>query len=146
MTKISGSFKGKATWLTTIPQPDVAGHEVSVVEITGVQKSEDPHWNNANVTYWGVADAIAGNGAQVGCYSNRHADGDYDRGAFEARVITAAGKTSLEGTWTMTSGTGRFNGATGHGTFRSRALSASEVECAWDGEYQTVEARRGAGR
>lgn len=145
MPKMSGSFNGMATWLTTIPQRDVAGHEVSLVEITGMQKSEDPHWNKANVTYWGVGDAIGGNGAQLGCYANRHADGDYDRGTFEARVTTTGGKTFMEGTWTMTSGTGKFDGATGHGTFRSRVLSASEIECTWDGEYQTVEVRRGAG-
>lgn len=145
MPKMSGSFNGRANWLTTIPQRDVAGHEVNLVEIAGKQKSEDPHWNNANVTYWGVGDVIAGNGTQRGCYSNQHADGDYDRGTFEARVTTTGGQPVMEGTFTITSGTGKFNGVTGGGTFRSRLISATEVECTWNGEYQTVEAKRGAG-
>jgi len=145
MSKMSGSFNARANWLTTIPQRDVAGHEVSMAEIAGTQRSDDPHWNNASVTYWGVGDTISGNGTQRGCYVNQHADGDTDRGTFEARVTTTGNKTSLEGTWTMTGGTGKFNGATGGGTFRSQVLSPTQVECKWEGEYQAAEARRGAG-
>ena len=92
MPKISGSFNGRANWLTTIPQRDVAGQEVNLVEIAGKQRSEDPHWNNASVTYWGVGDVIAGNGTQRGCFINQHADGDCDRGAFEAQVTTTGGQ------------------------------------------------------
>jgi hypothetical protein len=144
MPKITGSFIGRANWQTTIPQRDVASHEVSVVEIDGMQKSEDPHWNNARVIYWGLGDFIAGNGMQRGCYTNQAADGDCDRGTFEGKVTTTGDKTVIEGTWTMTGGTGKFNGATGGGPFRSRMLSANEVECTWEGEYQTVQTSRGA--
>ena len=145
MPKLSGSFNGRTTWLTTIPQQDVAGHDVSMVEIAGMQRSDDPLWNNASITYWGVGDAIAGNGAQSGCFLNKHADGDYDRGTFEARFKTAGDKTHMEGTWAMTGGTGKFNGATGGGKFRTRLLSPTELECKWDGEYQTVAVGRAAG-
>lgn len=145
MPKLSGSFNAKTTWLTTIPQGDVAGHEVSMMQIAGMQKSEDPLWNNASITYWGVGDLIAGNGTQRGCFLNKHADGDYDRGTFEARVATTGDKTHMEGTWTMTGGTGKYNGATGGGAFRSRLLSPTEVECKWEGEYQLAEVGRGAG-
>jgi hypothetical protein len=146
MTKLSGSFKGKANWLTTIPQSDVSGHEVSIIEIRGKQSSQDAQWNNATVTYWGVGDLIAGNGEQRGCFVNQHADGDTDRGFFEGRVTTTGGKTTLEGTWTITGGTGKFTGATGNGKFRTQVISPTELECSWDGQYQTAELGRGAGR
>ncbi|MGA3097406.1 MAG: hypothetical protein ABSF25_13190 [Bryobacteraceae bacterium] len=145
MPKLSGSFNAKTTWLTTIPQGDVAGHEVTMAAISGMQKSDDPQWNNASITYWGVGDAISGNGVQWGCYLNKHTDGDYDRGTFEARIRTMGDKMLIEGKWAITGGTGKYNGATGGGAFRSRMLSPTEVECKWEGEYQIAEVGRGAG-
>jgi hypothetical protein len=146
MTRLSGSFNGSANWVTTVPQKDVPGHEVTIMEITGTQSSQDALWNNSRITYWGVGDTIAGNGTQRGCYVNQHIEGDSDRGFFEARITAKGNEMFLEGTWTLTGGTGRFEGATGGGTFRSRAISPSEVECSWEGQYQTGATTRGAGR
>jgi hypothetical protein len=146
MPKLTGSFSGKANWQTTIPQNDTPNHEVSFLEIDGSQESADPLWNNARIKYWGICDLIEGNGNQSGYFVNEHTDGTYDRGTFEARVSTTGKQTTMEGTWRITGGTGKLNGIAGNGSFRSRMLSATEVETTWEGAYEVVEAKRGAGR
>lgn len=146
MPKLSGSFSGRANWQTTVPQNDIPGHELSIVEISGLQRSTDAQWADARVTYWGLGELISGNGTQRGYFIDEHTDGATDRGTFEAQIATSGGETVLEGTFTFTGGTGKFNGLTGGGTFRSRMTSPVELETTWDGAYELAEARRGAGR
>jgi len=108
MPDCAGSFAGRATSQTIISLPDVSNHDLSLVEIRGVQKSTDQNWDNAKITYWGTADVIAGNGPQRGYFVNEHADGDRDFGTFEGRITTSEGQVTIEGVWIFTGGTGKL--------------------------------------
>ena len=136
MPQVSGSFVGKTSSQSMITLHDVPDHEMSLIAVTGPQSSADPLWDSATVVYWGVADLIAGNGPQTGYFSNRHRNGDIDRGTFEGRITTAAGIATMEGRWTYTGGTGSFAGITGGGTYQGRITSPTEVQTSWEGSYQ----------
>ncbi len=141
MANLSGSFTGKTNWQTTAALHDRPNHELNLAEIIGTQKSTDEKWNDANLTYWGTADLIAGSGTQRGYFVNEHTNGDRDWGTFQGRITSAGGQVTLEGTWTFTGGTGTFNGLTGTGSYRGRMISPTEVEMTWEGTYQLAAAR-----
>jgi hypothetical protein len=136
MTPFSGSFTGKAKLQANVSLSDANNHELSLMEVVGLQKSGDPKWNDARVTYWGLADLQAGNGSQRGYYVNDHADGDRDWGTFEGKITTSGGQVTLEGAWTGTGGTGKFNGLRSGGRYNGRMTSPAEVEMAWKGQYE----------
>ena len=144
MPDCSGSFSGRATSQTTISLPDVSNHDLSHVEVRGVQKSTDQNWDNAKITYWGTADLIAGNGPQHGYFVNEHADGDRDFGTFEGKIVTTGGEVTIEGNWKYTGGTGNFQGLTGGGTYKGRMTSPTEVENTWEGAYELAAQARAA--
>jgi hypothetical protein len=62
---------------------DQHNHEISIVEVSGTQKSADLLWDNSKITYCGVTDLLDGKGLQHGYYNNVHADKGRDRGTFE---------------------------------------------------------------
>ena len=136
MSDISGSFSAHVTSETTLFPEDQPNHQVQLAEIQATQKSPDPSWNNARLTYCGVTDLVSGNGKQQGYFVNEHADGDSDRGSFEGKVTTAGGQTTIEGTFTFTSGTGMLKGIRGNGTFKGRQVSPTEIEMSWSGAYE----------
>ena len=141
MPKISGSFTGRATVQTSAVIPDIEGHELGLAEVEGPQKSSDPLWSDARITYWGSADLVAGNGPQRGYWMNRHANGETDWGTFEGKITTAGGQATMEGTYKWTGGTGKFKGIGGGGKYKGRFTSPTEVINDWDGEYQLPEVR-----
>ena len=55
---------------------------------------------------------------------------------FEARITTAGGAVSQEGTWKFFGGTGAFSRITGSGTFKGVMTSPTEVDTKWEGAYQ----------
>ena len=136
MSKVSGSFTGRATVQTSAVIPDTAGHELGLVEVEGPQKSSDPLWSDVRITYWGTADLVAGSGPQRGYWLNRHHNGETDWGTFEGKISTAGGQAMMEGVWTWTGGTGKFKGIRGGGKYKGRFTSPTEVINDWDGEYQ----------
>jgi len=136
MPNISGSFSAHITAETTLFPQDQSNHQVQLAEVHASQKSPDPSWNNARLTYCGITDLVSGNGTQRGYYVNEHADGDRDCGDFEGRVTTTGGQTTLEGTFTFTSGTGKLKGIRGKGTFKGRQVSPTEIEMTWTGAYE----------
>jgi hypothetical protein len=144
MPECSGSFSGRAISQMTISLPDASNHDLSLLEVRGVQKSTDQHWDNAKITYWGTADLIAGNGPQHGYFVNEHADGDRDSGTFEGKIVTSGGEVTIEGTWKYTGGTGSFQGLTGGGTYKGRMTSPTEVENTWEGAYELAAKARAA--
>ena len=136
MPQMSGSFSGTAKSQASLAIDDQPGHELALVQITGVQRSLDPLRDGAAITYWGEADLVGGNGPQRGYFVNRRG-ADSNCGTFEAKISTAAGVTTLEGTWRFpATGTGQYSGLSGHGTFRGRMTSPSEVETTWEGSYE----------
>jgi len=63
-----------------------------------------------------------------GLFHEQHPDGGTDYGTFEARVTTAGGAVTLEGTWKFSGGTGAFARITGSGTWK--------IDAKWEGAYQ----------
>ena len=141
MSSITGSFSGKITKQSAMPLTDQPGHEMSIAEISGTQKSADPLWNNSNMTYWGVTDLLDGKGPQRGYFNNVHGDEGRDWGTFEGQVTTAGGTMTVEGTWKYTGGDGEYRGLTGGGKFKTVMKSETELECSWEGNYELAKAQ-----
>jgi hypothetical protein len=143
MPFITGSFSGKITKQSSLPLADQPNHEMGIGEVTGIQKSEDPLWNNANITYWAVTELLDGQGTQRGYYNNVHGDKGRDWGTFEGKVSTTGGAVTVEGTWKFAGGDGEFRGVTGGGTFKTVMKSETELEATWDGTYELARAQAG---
>ena len=144
MVSVSGSFTGNIRAQSAIAIPDQPNHSISIAEVTGIQKSSDENWNNSICNYWAIAE-IAGNaGTQRGYYSNDHAAAGREYGTYEGKVSIVNGQVVVEGTWESTRGTEKFQGLSASGTFRTRLISPTEVEVAWEGAYELA-ARAKAG-
>ena len=107
MANLSGSFTGHIKTQSALVVPDQSGHDVMLAEVTGAQKSSDPNWNNAALTYVAFSDLVDGKGTQHGYFVNVRADGDRDWGTFEGKVTTVNGLLTAEGTYQETGGTGK---------------------------------------
>jgi hypothetical protein len=138
MSNISGSFSAYVSAETTLFPEDQPNHQLQLSEIHAIQKSSDPSWNNARLTYYGIADLVSGNGTQRGYFANEHADGDRDSGTFEGNVTTSGGEVTLEGTFNFTGGRGRLEGIRGGGTYKGRLLSPTEIQMTWTGAYEVT--------
>lgn len=141
MPSITGSFAGRITKQLALPLTDQPNHGMSIAEISGTQKSPDPLWDNASITYWGVTDLLDGKGSQRGYYNNVHGDKGRDWGTFEGQVTTVGGAITVEGTWKIVSGDGDYRGVTGGGTFKTVMKSETELEATWAGNYQLAQAQ-----
>jgi hypothetical protein len=141
MTSITGSFSGRITKNSALALADLPNHEISIAEVTGVQVSPDPLWNNANITYWGITELLDGSGTQHGYYNNIHGAKGREWGTFEGKVSTAGGGMTVEGTWKIEGGDGDFRGVTGTGTFKTVARSQSELEATFAGAYELAKAQ-----
>jgi hypothetical protein len=136
MTSIKGSFSGRITKQSAISLTDQPNHGMSIAEVSGTQKSRDPLWNNANITYWGVTDVLGAKGTQRGYFDNLHADKGRDWGTFEGKVSTKNGSTTVAGTWKYADGDGTYRGIKGGGKFKVVMKSETEIECSWSGDYK----------
>ncbi|HVP49155.1 MAG TPA: hypothetical protein VMT32_21325 [Bryobacteraceae bacterium] len=145
MATVTGSFTGKVKVQTAIAASDQSNHELNLAEIRGTQKSSDENWNNAAITYWGVTDVVDGQGTQRGYFENVHTSGDRDWGTFEGTVAAKGGQITVEGRYQNNGGTGKFNGLTGNGTFKTTMSSPTDVEASWQGAYELASAKAQAG-
>ncbi len=143
MPSITGSFSGTITKHSALPLTDQPDHELGIAEVSGTQKSADPLWNNARITYWGVTDLLEGKGTQRGYYNNVHADGGRDWGTFGGRGRSSGGAMTVEGTWELAGGDGAYGGISGGGKFKTVMKSESEIECSWEGNYELAKAQAG---
>jgi hypothetical protein len=140
-TKITGSFSGKIRTQAAAALLHEDNHALTLVEVVGTQKSSDPLWNKAQITYWGTGDLVNGNGAQKGYWCNERADGDRDWGTFEGKITTSGQQASMEGTFKFTGGTGKFKGITGSGKYKGHFPSVMDVVNEWNGEYTLASAK-----
>jgi hypothetical protein len=141
MPSITGSFAGRITQQSALSLADQPNHGMSIAEVSGTQKSPDPLWNNASITYWGVTDLLDGKGSQRGYYNNVHGNKGREWGTFEGKVSTAGGAITVEGTWTIVGGDSEFRGVSGSGTFKTVMKSETELEATWAGNYQLAQAQ-----
>jgi hypothetical protein len=144
MPSISGSFTGHAAAQSSMSVSDAAHHELNLMQITAMQRSTDPDWDNCHMCYWGAADLHEGNGMQRGYFTTYHSGGDRDFGTFEGRITTIANQMTIEGTWKFTSGTGKYEGLAGNGTFKGRMTAPGVFEDTWEGNYELAEETRAA--
>ena len=59
MTNMTSHFTGKATVQTNFSLDDTPGHEMSLMEVSGLQSSSDNHWKDAKIHYWVSLDLMA---------------------------------------------------------------------------------------
>jgi len=137
MPFITGSFTGKLTQHSALPLADKPNHNLSIGEVSGTQRSDNPLWNEANITYWAVTDLLNGEGSQRGYYNNIHGDQGQEWGTFEGKVT--GGGTTVEGTWKITEGDGQFRGVSGSGNFKTVMRSETDIEATWDGNYELAQ-------
>jgi hypothetical protein len=140
-TKITGTFSGKIKTQSAALLFHEGNRALTLVEVEGTQKSPDPLWNGANITYWGTADLVNGTGFQKGYWCNERAGGDRDWGTFEGKITTSGQQVSMEGTFKFTGGTGKFKGLSGGGKYKGHFPSATEVVNNWEGEYTLASAK-----
>ena len=141
MPSIKGLFSGRITKQSEITLTDQPSHGMSIAEVSGTQKSADPLWNNASITYWGATDIVGAKGTQRGYFDNVHEDKGRDWGTFEGKVSTKNGAMTVVGTWKYTGGTGRYRGIKGGGKFKVTMKSETELGCNWSGDYKLRKAR-----
>lgn len=140
-TKITGMFSGKIRTQTASALFHEDNHALTLVEVVEDQKSPDPLWNGAKITYWGTSDLVNGNGVQKGYWCDERANGDRDWGTFEGKITTSGQEVSMEGTFKFTGGTGKFKGLSGGGKYKGHFPSATEVVNNWEGEYSLASAK-----
>ena len=138
MPDITGVFSGTFTSRAFLSSRDQPNHELSMAEIDGVQRSSDPDWNDARMTFWGTRDVQSGLGTERGYFVNEHPGGDRCWGSLEGTVVQTETSLTAEGTFRFTGGSGKFHGITGQGTYRGRMTSPVTVETEWTGTYQVA--------
>ena len=139
-TKITGTFFGKIRTQAAAALSHEDNHALTLIEVAGPQKSPDPLWEGARITYWGTSDLVNGSGSQCGYWCNEHPDGDRDWGTFEGKITTSGQQVTMEGMWKYTGGTGRFKGISGGGKYKGYFPSATDVVNNWEGEYTLASA------
>lgn len=140
-TKITGTFTGKVKTQTAAALSHEDNHALTLVEVAGTQKSSDPLWNGARITYWGTGDLVNGGGPQRGYYVNDHSDGELEWGTFEGKLSTSGQQVTMEGTFKFTGGTGKFKSISGGGKYKGRITAGGDVSNDWQGEYQLASAK-----
>jgi hypothetical protein len=103
---------------------DVPDHWVGVFECEGISSTEGGE--AASFEFWGTGDYTAGMGPEQGYYTITYDDGSIVHGKFED-ILTPeeGGKTSTcKGTYQITSGTDRFAGIKGSGSYTCKSYGS----------------------
>jgi hypothetical protein len=135
MTQVSGTTAGAIVMQFAKVMPDDPAHTLAMIEVSGVHESDDGHWAGAKLTYWGMADLLAGTGLQTGYFSNQHINGDTTFGSFDGNVTTVGFASRFIGKWQLVKGTGRFEGVSGGGSFEAQSNGPTSMQMTWTGEY-----------
>ncbi|MEP7064492.1 MAG: hypothetical protein ABI889_00535 [Gemmatimonadota bacterium] len=111
-------------------------------EASGTNRSTGAleYMSGAQVTTREIANLVRGNGPHSG-YLSLGKDADSTVSKWEGKVITTLGadhqpSTRFEGTWTLMSGTGKYVGVTGTGTYKGQMISPAEYSLEWNGTLQ----------
>jgi hypothetical protein len=142
MPSITGSFSGKITQQQGLQVNDQPNHQLGIAEVSGVQKSPDPLWQDSKISYWGITDLVNGKGTQTGYYDNVHPDKGRDWGTFEGKVVTDGTTMTVEGSFVMNGGDGKYRGISGRGKFKT-VTKSDKVEATWNGAYELAQAKAG---
>ena len=113
--------------VAAVPVEDVEGHVTGVVEFSGLTFFENgeiaPHRNVSTF------DLTHGEGPHSGYVVHSFDDGStsVERYTGGVRIDGESGRSIVEGTFECTSGTGRFAGLAGSGTYRGERLGSLEA-------------------
>lgn len=118
-----------------LPVPDGPDHMMSVSSMSGKHTASDANWDSVQVTNWGSADLVGGNGEQRGYFMNEHPNGDVSHGTFEAKVTMSGAGPTMTGTWQFTGGTGKFAKLIGGGVLDAKMASPTDFVMNWSGSY-----------
>src|SRR3954451_17265757 len=110
MPDVSGTCSSTIISNTVVGVPGSADHQLSVSVVAGQHTSAGSPWDGARLTYVGTADLTGGTGRQRGYFHNIHTDGAVSEGTFEADVTAPSGMVIVDGTWTLTGGSGSLTG------------------------------------
>jgi len=120
---------------------DTEGHIISLSEFEGsnISTGENKFMDGALDVGMTFADIIKGSGPHEG-YGKFSLNGDAIFWKHEGKSVTtlsSAGKpvTTVEGTFTYTNGTGKYQNIQGSGTYKGRYISKTIVVVDWQGEY-----------
>ena len=139
-SRIAGTFTGKYAEQHPVTVSDQEGHALILGRAQGLNRSTGAtsYMDQAQVTNVDFVDLTQGNGAHQG-YITFVQGGDTVINQWSGKVTTklSADKTpatSFAGTWITTKGTGRYQGATGKGSYKGHFVSQTEYICDWSGE------------
>ncbi len=130
--------KGRDVFVCTdekyIEVGDVPDHYIGVFDCEGISSTEGVE---AGIfEFRGIGDYIAGRGPEQGYYTVTYDDGSAVHGKFEDILVPdEGGKSSTsKGTYQITSGTDRFAGIKGSGSYTCKSYSAKGY-CDWTETY-----------
>lgn len=141
-SKIAGTVTAKYAEQHPLPVPDAAGHVLVIGRAQGVNRSTGPtrYMDKGDVTNLEFGDLTQGNGPQEGYISmSQGADTTVSKWTGKVTTTLSPDKTPLTtfaGTWTKVRGTGRYQDATGKGTYKGHFTSPTEYTIQWSGEIQ----------
>ena len=115
---------------------DVAGHELILAENHGY----DVALGNVTITR-AISDVIKGNGRMSGYATMTEPDGDRVFYTFQGQVTTRPGGggrpvTTIDGTWVVTGGTGKWDHRMARGTFKDTVVAPMSTVSDWTGTWE----------
>jgi len=120
--------KGRAVYVCTdekyIEIGDVPDHWVGVYYCEGIDSIEGVE--DSIIEFWGTGDYIAGMGPEQGYYTATYDDGSIVRGKWEDILMPDEGGkiSTCKGTYQITSGTDRFAGIKGSGSYTCKSYGS----------------------
>jgi hypothetical protein len=148
--QVGGTFEMTYTQIHPVAVGDAEGHVLISNRATGTNRStgRDKYMDEAEVANTEIADLTQGNGPHQG-YVIFSGGGDRTVNKWQGKITTVIGadkrpSTTFQGTWTKLTGTGRYAGVKGQGTYRGRMTSQNTYIVEWKGEIevnQTADSR-----
>jgi hypothetical protein len=133
-----------------MPAADDPGREVLVSGSLVALRSSEPEFDNVEAVDIGFSEHTVSRGVQRGNSITTHPGGEKTFIAYEGTSRTVAPadggiRTTFEGDWWYTGGTGKFTGIIGGGTY-SGHVTPSGPAYSFEGEYMLGEPRSRAVR
>jgi len=137
---VSGSSTLTYTHQQSVEVADGPGHLLMVGEAKGTNVNSGPtdYMADGQVTNVDMGDLVQGNGPHQGYFTVSDKRGSATS-RWRGKVSTTLGpqrapRTAFSGTWTYVSGTGKYLGIRGGGTYRGHFSSPTEYTVEWKGE------------
>ncbi len=126
-----------ASTFPSVKVPDAEGHAIYLVDAKGVGFSEA--WGASAAVCTGTSEVIKGGGPVAGYGHFTYADGSTItikyKGEAKGTAYGTSGRREGEGIWAYVSGTGRFAGIQGEGTYKWYVVSPGVWYSDGVGEY-----------